>query len=151
MKYFEDLEVGYVSEQGTKRLTKEDIIEFAMEFDPQPFHVDEAAAAESIFGGIIASGLQTLCICNKLSYEAFYEGIEIVAGKGIDGMRFYEPVCPGDVLSVEVEVVGLESDSGPPDRGLVEIRVRGFNQRDEKVVGYTTYSYVARRTTERTY
>lgn len=146
MLYFEDLEMGLSAEQGQRRLTKAEIVDFATEYDPQSFHVDEAAATQSVFGGIVASGLQTLAVCNALTHEAMYRETAIVAGRGIDCLRFYEPVYPGDSLSVRVEVVERGSDDGRPEWGAVSFDVTGWNQRDDRVVAYTTLAFVQRRT-----
>lgn len=144
MYYFEDLGLDFTAEYGSETLSKDEIIDFAEKYDPQPFHIDEAAAERSIFGGIVASGLHTLAICNKMSYHALYRDLEIVAGKGIDGLRFYEPVFPGDTLSIRVQIKGLTASEGTPDRGLVDIGVEGYRNEEEAVVSYTTYSYVKR-------
>jgi acyl dehydratase len=144
MLYFEDLDAGAVAESGSRTVTKEGIIEFAEQWDPQPFHVDEEAAGESMFGGLVASGLHTLSLCNVLATDAVFGDLAVLGGRGIDGVRFHEPVRPGDTLRVHVEVAST-SEVSRPGAGHAEIEVTGHNQADEQVITWRSLVLVERR------
>jgi len=124
LRYFEDIPAGERRTLGSHEMTKEAIIEFAERFDPQPFHVDEAAAAHSKFGGLIASGLHTMAVCQRLVTDGFYSEIANVAGLGIDETRFHEPVRPGDRLTTHIEISETRPLEHRDDRGLVVVDQR---------------------------
>lgn len=145
MKYFEDLSEGTRIEHGTRTVTRDEIIRFARKWDPQPFHVDERTASESIFGELIASGLHTLCICNILAHEGLIRDVAIVVGQGIDRLRFPNPVYPNDRLSVRVEVISKNPSIGPPESGLVKFENKGYTNHEEMVLSYVTLAYVQHR------
>ncbi len=107
MRYAEDFEVGQVFPLGTRALTSEEIITFATEWDPQPFHIDPAAAALSPFGGLVASGVQTIALLQRLQYEAFVKDTAVIAGLGTDRMRLPRPVRPDTPISGTVTVAGV--------------------------------------------
>lgn len=135
--YFDDLPVGYRFETGVKTLSEEEIVGFANQYDPQPFHTDQEAAAQSIYGGIIASGFQTMLISfgQVLAADIWNE-----ASMGSPGMRdliWKRPVYPGDRLLTRAEVVATTPSSSRPDRGRTEIRYDVFNQDDDLVMSYT--------------
>ena len=144
MLYFEDLEVGMAAEAGSRTVTKEGIIEFAEQWDPQPFHVDEEAAEESIFGGLVASGLHTLSSCNVLATDAIFGDLAVLGGRGIDELRFHEPVRPGDTLRVRAEVVST-ADAKRPGAGHAEIEVTGYTRTDHPVITWRSLVLVQRR------
>ena len=148
MKRFEDLTVGDAFESGERTITAESIVEFAEQYDPQPFHLDEGAAEDSLFGELVASGLQTLCVCNRLATDSAFEHIDIVAGRGIRELWFHRPVRPGDSLRVRVEVSGKSLPDPGRDTGDVEIDVTGYAQDGEAVVTWTSLTLVARRDDE---
>lgn len=148
MKYFEDLTVGETYRSGGRTVTKTQIVEFGTTFDPQPFHVDEVAAEESMFGGIIASGIHTFAICQRLATEAFYEDTAMVVGQGVDELRFPTPTYPDDTLSVTLTVADKRDRTDRSDSGHVEVEIRGFNQDDQEVVSWTALLIVAHRPPE---
>ncbi|WP_254525694.1 MaoC family dehydratase [Natrinema caseinilyticum] len=126
-RYFEDLDPGDVFETRSYTIEKDEIVEFAEEFDPQPFHVDEAAAGESIFGELIASGHHTMCIASKLTVEDVFDEIANLGGRGMDDLRFRRPVQPGDTLRVELEVIEKSASDRHADRGDVTFEQRVYN------------------------
>lgn len=142
--YFEDLAVGDTFDAGSYTLEKDEIIAFAEQFDPQPFHVDEEAAKESMFGELVASGLHTLCLASKLAVENVFDEIANLGGRGMDALQFSRPVKPGDTLSVEVEVME-RSESRHPDRGYTTLETRVDNQHDDEVLSFVMYNIVERR------
>ncbi|WP_136717272.1 MaoC family dehydratase [Halorientalis salina] len=148
-RYFEDIEVGETYEHGSQSVTKEEIVEFAEEFDPQPFHVDEEAAEESAFGGLAASGWHTAAMCMRLLVEVMDEADWASQGaRGIDALRWIRPVRPGDTLSVEVEVVEKRVDEDDPTIGHVDNELTGYNQDGDAVISWVGLGMIERRPDE---
>ena len=135
-RYFQDLPVGFRFTTAAREISRDGIVAFARDWDPQEFHLDEAAAAESHFGGLIASGWQTLLIAFNLSMEAGVWDEASMGASGMDEVRWFKPVFPGDEIHVEAEVVSAERSRSRPDRGRVRIRHDVVNQHGEKVASY---------------
>jgi len=112
---------------------RSEILEFAARYDPQPFHASERAAKLSIFGGLIASSLHTLAGCTRVVVEA-QGNVAILSGVGMDEVKMFNPVQPGDVLTVEAYWRDLNKSPGKPDRGFAGIKVKVSNQRGEPVI-----------------
>lgn len=131
-RYFEDLKAGDRLVSDKYEVTAEAIINFAREFDPQPFHLDVAVAEKSIFKGLAASGWHTAAITMRLFVRAtnFAEG---AVGLGVDELRWPTAVRPGDALRVETEIVELRASRSKPDHGIIRIRNVTTNQRGEIV------------------
>jgi len=115
--YFEEIEIGETDAFGTYDVTKDDVVSFGEQFDPQPFHVDEEAARESMFGGLVASGWHTASMTMRLLVDNYLADSRALGAVGIDELRFPGPVKPGDALRVETEVV--EKEVWDEDRGVV--------------------------------
>ncbi|PSQ65724.1 MAG: dehydratase [Halobacteriales archaeon SW_9_67_24] len=131
-EHFEDVTVGETHEFGSRDVTREEIVEFADRYDPQPFHTDEAAAGESMFGGLIASGWHTAAMTMELLVTNVFEGSGATGAVGVDELRWPNPVRPGDTLSVRTEVLDTEPWS---DRlGLVRSGTRTHDQDGEEVM-----------------
>lgn len=145
--YAEDFAAGNSFTFGSWTVTKDEIVEFASKYDPQPFHVDEEAAKESMFGGLVASGWHTVAITQRLVSEAIYLQTALRGGKRTDDVTFHTPVRPGDQLSGTVEVVQVTDPQSRPDQRDVSFAVTTRNQRDEPVVSMTSHAMVARRET----
>lgn len=145
IQYWEDCHVGELVESGTHTVTRDEILAFAERYDPQPFHVDEAAASESLFGGLIASGWHTAAICMRLLLDARDRPLASAGGRGVDELRWHLPVYPGDELSVEAEIIETGPAQGLDGLGLIEIAVEGTNQRNDTVVSWRLLAYVRRR------
>ena len=116
-------------------MTREAIIDFAKKFDPQLFHVDENAASESLFGGLIASSLHTLSACTRVVVEAQGK-VAILSGVGLHEVKMFNPVRPGDVLSINARWTELQRSRSKPDRGFASIKCKVANQRNEPVIEY---------------
>ncbi|WP_224448943.1 MaoC family dehydratase [Haloprofundus salilacus] len=144
-QYYEDLDPDGLWELETATVTRDEIIEFAERYDPQPFHVDEDAARESMFDGLIASGLHTYCVCNRLATEAFFHQVAFLCGRGLADFRWHRPVRPGDTLSGWVELGEMRVSESDPQRGYVDVEITGVNQDDEVVISWTAQALVARR------
>jgi acyl dehydratase len=143
-RYFEDLKAGDRFKSGTYKATEEQIVSFAREFDPQPFHLDPAVARQPMFKGLIASGWHTAAITMRLFVQTlnFAEG---AIGLGVDELRWPNAVRPGDVLQVETEIVDLRESRSKPSHGIVRIRNVTTNQRGEVVQTMFASALVLRR------
>jgi len=131
--YFEDIAVGETRQFGTYEATREGIVAFAEQYDPQPMHVDEEAARESMFGGIVASGWHVAAMCMRLLVENLLAESKAMGSPGVEELRWHEPVRPGDELAVATEVLAKRPSESRPDRGIVRVDVRAYNQ-DEALV-----------------
>ena len=143
--YFEDFEEGQVFELGEKTLTRDEIVAFAREFDPQPFHVDEEAAKDSAFGGLIASGWHTAAIFMRLYVDAVLRRAESMGSPGVEELRWLKPVRPGDTLSARLTVLDAVPSASRPGRGTVYLISEVFNSRGEKVMSMKARGLFARR------
>ncbi|EMA41430.1 MaoC family dehydratase [Halococcus hamelinensis] len=140
---FEDIEVGDEQSFGSRDVTREEILEFAERYDPQSFHTDEAAASESLFGGLIASGWHTASMTMRMLVENVFEDSAATGAVGVDELRWPNPVRPGDTLSVHTEVEGTEPWN--EGLGLVRSRTTTLNQDDEVVLSMVGLSLYERR------
>jgi acyl dehydratase len=143
--YFEDLAVGQRYAGGRAAVELPAITAFAAAYDPQPFHLDEAAAKASIFGRLVASGWHTMALTMRLLVEGELRSLWGLVGLGVDELRWPRPVFPGDVLSVEWEVLEVRPSSSKPDRGTARLRITTRNQRAEVVLTLITTILVPRR------
>src|SRR5580704_16943582 len=143
--YLDDFQVGQRFTSATHRMDTAQIKAFARQFDPQPFHLDEAAAKSSMFGGLVASGWHTAAVSMRLQVES---GLPIAGGMiGIGGeMSWPQPTRPGDVLRVVSEIMEVTPSRSRPDRGVVRVRSETRNQRDEVVQILDAKLFVPRRT-----
>ena len=132
-RYLEDLQVGDRFQSGSYEVTEKAIMEFAREFDPQPFHLSREAAEKSIFGGLVASGWHTAAITMRLLVTSDLNLAGGAIGLGVDEMRFPKAVRPGDTLRLELEVVEVRPSQSKPDRGTARIRYATRNQKGEVV------------------
>ena len=143
--YLEDLAVGKRFAGGEVTLDAEAMRAFAAAFDPQPFHLDDAAAQASLFGRLVASGWHTMALTMRLLVESGPRTSWGLIGLGADELHWPRPVVPGDVLRVESEVVSVQPSRSKPDRGTARLRVTTRNQRDEVVLSLFTTILVPRR------
>ncbi|MFO1299420.1 MAG: MaoC family dehydratase [Burkholderiaceae bacterium] len=133
-RYFEDFRPGEVIEFGDYLVTEEEIVDFARRYDPQPFHVDRKAAAESIYGGLIASGWMTGSIMMRLLVDHFIAPASSMGSPGVDEVRWVRPVRPGDRLHVRVTIVDTKRSQSKPDRGIVQVQQEMINQQGDTVM-----------------
>lgn len=143
--YFEDFTVGRRFRSPGLTLTEAEIIAFALTYDPQPFHIDREAAKRTPYGGLIASGFQTLAIGFRLFHQTGAISACSLGGAGIDELRWTAPVRPDDTLSVEVEVIERRPSRSRPDRGRVRMAYRMRNQRGEVVSTWIADHILAKR------
>jgi acyl dehydratase len=133
-RYFEDYREGEQFEFGDYLVTEEEIIEFATRFDPQPFHINKAAATQTIFGGLIASGWMTASIGMRILVDNFISVKSSMGSPGVDELRFVKPVRPGDRLRLRVSVMSARKSQSKPDRGLLQFFQEIVNQNNEVVL-----------------
>ncbi len=143
--YLEDYSVGQKFISGRLRVEKERITSFAAEFDPQPFHLDEDAARNSIFQGLAASGWHTAAMSMRLLIESELRPAGGIIGAGIDELRWPRPVRPGDELRVESEIVEVRPSQSRPQLGLIKVRTTTLNQAGEAVQVFVGNLVVPRR------
>jgi acyl dehydratase len=132
-RYLEDFVVGQRFGSGELRIEKERAKAFAVEFDPQPFHLDEQAARHTIFGEMTVSGWQTAAVTMRLLVESELAPAGGIVGAGFDEFRWPKPVRPGDKLHIESEVLEVRPSKSRPERGLIKVRTTTFNQNGEVV------------------
>ena len=132
--YWEDLYAGKVIEFGGREVSRDEIIEFAKRYDPQPFHTDEAAAKHSIYGGLIASGWHTCAMMMRMLYDGVLIRAASLGSPGVDSVRWLKPVRPGDILRARMTIVEAHPSRSKPDRGTIKSRWEVFNQNDELVM-----------------
>ena len=145
VQYFEDFAVGQTYKSGRLTVGKEQIIEFATAFDPQPYHLDDAAARDTVFGGLAASGWHTAAMTMRLVVDGEFRPAGGIIGVGFDELSWPRPVRPGDELSVTSEVVDVRPSRSRPDRGMIRVRTTTFNQNGEIVQSYIGNLIVPRR------
>jgi acyl dehydratase len=133
MRYLEDFAPGQKFGSSTLRVEEERIKRFAAEFDPQPFHLDDAAARASLFRGLAASGWHTAAMTMRLLVESDVKPAGGIVGAGFDEFRWPQPVRPGDELHIEAEVLEVRPSKSRPDQGMVKLRTTTLNQRNEPV------------------
>jgi acyl dehydratase len=147
VRYFEDFTPGQVIELGSRAITRDQILAFAKEFDPQPFHLDDEAAKKTIYGGLIASGWHTGSLMMRLLYDGLVQDTVSLGSPGVDELRWVKPVRPGDTLSGRVTVLECIPSRSKPDRGIVRSLVELRNQHGEVVVTSRGLSLFGRRPT----
>jgi acyl dehydratase len=145
VRYFEDFQAGIVHELGGRRVTRDEIVAFAREFDPQPFHLDEEAARKTPFGGLIASGWHTAAIVQRLVVDGFVNGSASLGSPGVDELRWLKPVRPGDELRVTFEVTEAIPSRSKPDRGTIKVSYSVSNQKGEVVMTMKAAGLIGRR------
>ncbi len=133
MRYLEDFEVGQKFGSSTLEVSEDGIKRFAAEFDPQPFHLDDAAARASIFGGLAASGWHTAALTMRLLVGSDVKPAGGIVGGGFDELRWPRPVRPGDALRIEAEVLEVRPSKSRPEQGMIKLRTTTLNQRNEPV------------------
>lgn len=149
MQYFEDIVVGTVSRFGSYAVTREEVIDFAGKYDPQPFHLSDEAAAKTHFGRLSASGWHSCEMAMAMIVENLKVNQQAGLGSpGVDELRWLKPVYPGDTLRCETEVLEKRVSASRPEMGLFKSRMTVFNQHDVAVVSMISNGMVATRPKE---
>ena len=132
--YLDDLRPGQTFALGRRSVPRDEIVEFARAWDPQPFHLDEAAAQASIYGRLIASGWHTACVFMRLFADGLLNRTAAIGSPGLDELRWLKPVYAGDSLDARVEILEVRPSRSRPDRGAARIRCVVSNQRGDEVL-----------------
>jgi acyl dehydratase len=143
--FWEDFPVGQVREFGRHEVTREAVLAFARDFDPQPFHLDDAAAEASLFGRLAASGWHTCAMAMRMLCEGYLLESASLGSPGIEQLKWLKPVYPGDVLHVRVEVLEARPMASRPAVGLVRSRTTVLNQADDAVLSMEGVGMFRRR------
>ena len=144
-RYLEDLHVGDRFGSGTFEVTEKDIVDFAQDFDPQPFHLDLDVAKRSVFQGLVASGWHTAAISMRLFVTGDLKLAGGSVGLSVDELQWPRPVRPGDTLRLQTEIVEVRPSQSKPDRGILRIRNVTTNQSGEVVQSFFASILVRRR------
>jgi acyl dehydratase len=156
--FYEDMAVGQKTVLGTHTFTLEEILSYARRYDPQPFHLDEEAAARTHFGGLCASGWHTatlwmrlmLSYRRRLGEERRARGepvAELGPSPGFRDLRWIKPVRPGDTIAYAAEITDMRTSASRPGWGLVTLRNNGTNQAGEEVISWVSSAFIQRRPT----
>lgn len=147
MQYYEDVEIGKVSRFGAYPVERDAVMDFAAAYDPQPFHLDDAAAEQTYFGRLSASGWHTACMVMRMVVDEMQagEGRAGLGSPGIDELRWVKPVYPGDTLRCESVVTEKRRSRSRPEMGIIKTQLTAFNQHDEVVMTYIANGLVATR------
>ena len=143
--FLEDLEPGLRFECPQWEVTADDIIRFAREFDPQPFHLDAAAARQSLFEGLAASGWHTASMMMGMATRSSFQPANGHIGMGVDGLRFHRPVRPGDILHMDIEILSARRSASQPGYGVVKVRWAARNGEGQAVAEATPSMWIAAR------
>lgn len=143
--WWEDFPVGSVREFGAATLTREAVIAFARDFDPQPFHLDDAAAEASLFGRLSASGWHTCALAMRMMCDAYLLESSSLGSPGVDHLRWLKPVFPGDTLRMRMEVLEARPMNSRPDVGLLRTRWEVINQGGDLVLTMEGWGMFRRR------
>ncbi len=144
LQFFEDFQPGESRTFGNYTLGEDEITDFAHDYDPQPFHIDNEAARNSIFGGLIASGWHTAAVMMQLFVENILQDCATVGSPGFDELRWHKPVRPGDTLHVEATCMDTRPSASRPEIGAVDYALKVHNQHDE-LVASVVYIVLLRR------
>jgi acyl dehydratase len=145
MKYLEDFAVGQVLEFPPRTVSEEEIIAFARDYDPQPFHLDKEAAKQSLFGGLCASGWHTAGLMMRMLVDHMIGKYASMGSPGVDQLRWVKPVFPGDTLLLRGEVLEVRLSQSKPDRGVITSRYEMRNQKGEVVLTMQAKGMYSRR------
>jgi acyl dehydratase len=145
MLYWEDLRDSGTVEMGSHTFTEEEIVAFARQFDPQPFHIDPQAAKHSIFKGLIASGWHTCCVAMRLSVDMYVGRSASLGSPGLDNIRWLAPVRAGDTITYHRTITASRASESKPEVGLVQSRWEAKNQHGETVMTMEGWGMFRRR------
>ncbi len=144
-RYFEDYTAGFTQEYGSLTVTEQEVIDFAVQFDPQSFHIDPAAAKDGPFGGLIASGWHTVALMMKLFAEHYLSTVASLGSPGVDELRWLKPVRPGDSLRLRVHTLDTRLSRSDPGRGVIRTLAELADAQGEPVLRVTIVNLLSTR------
>jgi len=145
MRYWEDFNVGDTSTLGEKTVDRDEALDFATRYDPQPFHLDEDAAKRTMYKGLIVSGWHTVAMVMRMTVDTYLRDVASLGSPGVDNVRWLKPVRPGDVIRATRTVLETRPSQSRPTMGLVKHRWDVFNQTGELVMTMEGYGMLERR------
>ena len=145
--YWEDLQPGAVSVSGPRLVTREEIVAFAAEFDPQPMHLDEAAASATLLGGLAASGWHSCCLLMRIMADGFVNQTSSMGAPGVEEVRWLKPLRPGTQVRVRTTVLDKRASNSRPEVGFVRCRAEMIDERDDVITSFTSPLMLRRRET----
>ena len=145
-RYWEDFAPGQVIEYGPRRITREEIVAFGKEFDPQPFHLSEEAARGTMLGELCASGWHSCSILMRMSADGFVLNSSSMGAPGVDEVQWLRPIRPDDELTLRATVLAKRTSNSRPDMGFVNVQLELFNARRERVMSLKAPLMFGRRT-----
>lgn len=145
MRYLEDFEVGQVIELGSRQITEPEILAFASEYDPQPFHLDHEKGQASLFGGLAASGWHTGSLLMRMLVDSVLNDTISMGSPGVDELRWYKPVFPGDTLNARMTILESRPSGSRPNMGIVKHRCEVLNQHGAVVMSMVATNFFGRR------
>ena len=143
--YWEDLQPGAVSVSGPRLVTREEIVAFAAEFDPQPMHLDEAAASATLLGGLAASGWHSCCLLMRIMADGFVNQTSSMGAPGVEEVRWLKPLRPGTQVRVRTTVLDKRASNSRPEVGFVRCRAEMIDERDDVITSFTSPLMLKRR------
>jgi acyl dehydratase len=146
-RYFEDFTPGMVIEHGPRPVTREEIVAFAAEFDPQPMHLDEEAARHSILGGLAASGWHTCCLMMRMACDSFVLNSSSMGAPGVDEVKWLKPLRPGTNITLRTTVLEIRTSKSRPEMGFVKALMEVLDDDRSQVMTLTTSMIMERRAT----
>lgn len=145
MLTFDDFQLGHFATLGPRHVTREEIISFAAEYDPQPMHLDEEAGRRSLAGGLSGSGWHMCALAMRMQVDGIIGGADSLGGLGVDEVKWLAPLRPGDDLTLEVHVDDARVSKSRPDAGIVKVRAEMFNAAGEKLMTIVSNGLFRRR------
>jgi acyl dehydratase len=143
--YFEDFKPGNVIEHGPRLVTREEIVAFAAEFDPQPMHLDEDAARASMLGGLAASGWHTCCLMMRMAADSFVLNSSSMGAPGVDEVKWLKPLRPGSHITLRTTVLDTRTSNSRPEMGFVKVRMEVLDDERAILMVLTTSMIMGRR------
>jgi acyl dehydratase len=143
--HWEDFSSGQVTECGSRLITRAEIVAFAAEYDPQPMHLDEAAARATLFGGLVASGWHSCCVLMRMLSDSLIADTSFMGAPGVEEVRWLAPIRPGDRIKARATVLETRASRSRPDMGFVKFRFELINAADQAVMTLTVSPMFGRR------
>ena len=144
--HWEDFEPGQVTDCGARVVTREEIVAFAAEYDPQPMHLDEQAARATLLGGLVASGWHSCCILMRMLTDNFLVDASFMGAPGVEEVRWLAPVRPGERITARATVLETRASRSRPDMGFVKFRFELIGPSDQPVMSLVVSPMFGRRT-----
>jgi acyl dehydratase len=143
--YFEDFKPGTVTDYGPRLVTREEIVAFAAEFDPQPMHLDEDAARSSMLGGLAASGWHTCCLMMRMAADGFVLNSSSMGAPGVDEVKWLKPLRPGIRITLRTTILDTRASNSRPEMGLVKVRMEVLDDERAPLMVLITSMIMGRR------